>query len=441
MKRVLHFCWVMVFLLSACEKDRDNLAPNERPDARLNKALAEYKELLTGAEWGWKATLFPEGGSRYSFIFTFSENDRVKMLSDINSTTATEEYESTYRLRAMQRPTLLFDTYSYLHILADPDERKSGGVRGEGRFSDFEFYIDSASENTIELTGNYNGSRLVLEKATQEEAENYMEGLATTIAAFEKINSYATYFKRISMGNLVFDVDANTSLRTISFLYYQGFVQHYVETDFYYEENKLVLANPVTIGGLTISSFENMSYSTASNEIMLTVNNTRTSIKEAQAPVTTDPAAGSKFFNNPPNGSYAISISGFTVENEEDAFDLFSIKDYYFLVYWPRFGELPDNPEMAGQLVDLFGFILLNQAEQRVEIGYGPALQTEVTNDGRVVFSQVGGFGEVPEQAKPMVDATIQQLLIPEGYYVIQTAEGGFVLVSAKDAKAWISFF
>ena len=441
MKRILLFSWVVVLLFSACEKDTDTLAPNERPDARLNKVLADYKELLTGAEWGWKATLYPDGGSRYSFMFTFTENDRVKMLSDISAATATESYESTYRLRAMQRPSLLFDTYSYLHILADPDERKSGGVRGEGRFSDFEFNFQSATESRIELVGNYNGSKLVLEKATQEEAENYMEELASTIAAFEKINSYSTFFKRVNLGNTVFDIDANTNTRTITFYYYDGYIQRMFQTEYYYGKDGVILENPFSIGGLTISALNNVAFSAISNEVSFTVNNSRTAVKEAEAPIKIDPAAGRKFFNNPPNGRYAISVSGFTVENKEDAFDLFSIENYYFLVYWPQFSDLPEFGGSKEKPVDLFGFILINREAQSVEIGYGPALITEPTTDGRVIFTKAGEFGETPEQAKPMVDATVQQLLIPEGYYVIQTEEGGFVLVSAKDAKAWISFF
>ncbi len=441
MKKILLIAWITVFLLPGCDKDKDTLSSAERPDARLNKVLDEYKELLTGAEWGWKAVLYPGGGSRYSFHFNFSENDRVKMLSDINSTTAVEEYESTYRLRAMQQPSLLFDTYSYLHILSDPDETKSGGDRGQGRYSDFEFRFINAGENTIELTGNYNGSKLILERATQEEALYHMESIAATINAFEKLNSFSTYFKRMKLGNKTYDIAANTVFRTITFNYYEGAVPRSFTSEYYYAGGDIVLLNPFTDGDLTINSLQDVAFNSAANEITVKVNNSSGRIQEATTPVRVNAFAGRSFYTDPPNGSYAVSISGFTAEGKEDAFDLFSIEDYYFLVYWPRFGEVPGNEKPTGEIVDLFGFILYNEAEQRPEIGYGPALKTNITNDGRVVFIQVDEFGETPEQARPMVAATVEQLVIPEGYYVIPTVEGGYDLVSAKDARTWISFF
>ena len=70
-------CLLLIGLLSACEKDDNDPAPGERPDERLDQVLSEYKAQLVGAEHGWKATLYPEGGSGYSFLFDFKENDRV----------------------------------------------------------------------------------------------------------------------------------------------------------------------------------------------------------------------------------------------------------------------------------------------------------------------------------------------------------------------------
>ncbi|MHC2991698.1 hypothetical protein OB13_08900, partial [Pontibacter sp. HJ8] len=71
-------------MLSACDKEDNDPAPGERPDERLNKILTEYKTQLVGAENGWKATLFPAGAAAYTFLFRFSENDRVTTVSDIN---------------------------------------------------------------------------------------------------------------------------------------------------------------------------------------------------------------------------------------------------------------------------------------------------------------------------------------------------------------------
>ncbi len=236
MKKILLLGALIVSMLSACQKDDTDLAPGERPDERLNKVLTEYKTQLVSAEHGWKAVLFPEGGSAYNFLLNFSANDRVTMRSDINASTAAEPFESSYRLKALQRPSLLFDTYSYLHILADPDERKSGGERGQGRYSDFEFSFDAATPETITLTGNYNNSKLILTKATQEEANTYIQQIAANAEAFESIQTLTTYFKRLTVGENVFDVSVLTGTKNITFSYYEGDVVSTFSTTYYFTE-------------------------------------------------------------------------------------------------------------------------------------------------------------------------------------------------------------
>src|SRR5215207_9231301 len=131
MKKLLHLAWLLL-LFTACQQDDTDIAPEEKPDARLNKVLSDYKTLLSGAEYGWKATLQTQPGEVYSFLLKFTPNDRVTMTSDINASTTTP-LESSYRLKAMQQPSLLFDTYSHLHVLADPDPDRNGGEVGQGR--------------------------------------------------------------------------------------------------------------------------------------------------------------------------------------------------------------------------------------------------------------------------------------------------------------------
>jgi hypothetical protein len=64
----------------------------------------------------------------------------------------------------LQQPSLIFDTYSYLHLLADPDPNVNGGRVGAGLSSDFEFYVDSTVADTMKLVGRFNGSKAILTK-------------------------------------------------------------------------------------------------------------------------------------------------------------------------------------------------------------------------------------------------------------------------------------
>ncbi|HRO71158.1 MAG TPA: DUF4302 domain-containing protein, partial [Chitinophagaceae bacterium] len=83
------------------------------------------------------------------------------------------------------------DTYSYLHVLSDPDATVNGGSFGAGLLSDFEFYFDSASADTVRLVGRVNGSRLTLIRATAAEENAYLNG---QLVAGLSINNILTYF-------------------------------------------------------------------------------------------------------------------------------------------------------------------------------------------------------------------------------------------------------
>src|SRR5262245_21683911 len=109
--------WLIIF--SSCTKD-DTRVFYQSPDTRITKALTQYGSALTGSPAGWNATIRTGSGRVFHFHFRFNESNRVFMFADINLETATISKESSYRLKDMQTPALIFDTYSYLHILADP---------------------------------------------------------------------------------------------------------------------------------------------------------------------------------------------------------------------------------------------------------------------------------------------------------------------------------
>ena len=126
MKKVLLLLFTTVFIISACRKSNDYVF-KQSPDDRLNATLASYQSTLAGATNGWKAFITVRGdtGGTYSFYFKFTNENRVSMFSDFDSVSAVTSQESSYRLKAEQQPTLIFDTYSYVHVLADPNEATS----------------------------------------------------------------------------------------------------------------------------------------------------------------------------------------------------------------------------------------------------------------------------------------------------------------------------
>ncbi|MCC9137684.1 DUF4302 domain-containing protein [Pontibacter silvestris] len=417
MRKILLLGLLILSFLSACKDEEEELIQGQRPDKRLNETLTAYKAQLTSAEYGWKALLLPAGGAGYNFLFSFGEDDRVSMYSDINASTAANAMSSTYRLKGMQRPSLLFDTYSYIHILSDPDATISGGDWGQGQYSDFEFTIESATADSISLEGIYNGSKLILTRATQEDAANFIDRIAANANALENINSFTTYFKRVSVGDKSFDVDVNTDIRLITFSYYEGNIIQTFTTRYYLTEDGLVLLEPFVHESETITSLNSLTYNTAEQRIDLVINGVSGSIQESTKPAIVDAQAPRRFYNG---ATYWVSTNGFTKEGVTDAFMVRSIQNFDVITLYIQVKGL------------LFWTIDGNY--------FGPTFNAELTNDGRIIFTETGEFRPTPEEAAPMVTATSNQLFIPEGYYVIQTGTNSYDLVSAKDAKAWISF-
>jgi hypothetical protein len=165
-------------IILACKKEEFE---GERPDERLSKTLEEYNSLLSEAKYGWKAHLFPKGGRGFGFYFRFNGKNRVNMMGDVALQSGTTSKESSYRLKATVLPSLYFDTYSYIHLLSDPDPEAYSGTPGWGLYSDFEFSFIKVSPDTIRLKGNLLGSEMILVRATQEEQAAYEDGNLNTM--------------------------------------------------------------------------------------------------------------------------------------------------------------------------------------------------------------------------------------------------------------------
>jgi hypothetical protein len=356
------------------------------------------------------------------------------MRSDINAGSAATALESTYRLKAMQQPALLFDTYNYMHILADPDSRQSNGDVGAGKYSDFEFSFESVTPETITLKGNLQGSRLVLTKATQDEADNYISRIAERVKAFESINNFTTYFKRLVIGNQPFDISVDTNLRQITLTYFEGGTSKFFFTEFYYTESGVEFLTPFSFGSLNITGLNTMQYNAINQSIEFTVNNVAGTIREATRPATVDEQAARTFFNATGN-DYWIAETGFTVNGVRDAYKISSIEDFYFIAFWPK-----RKDTSSGQTYDLFGVVTLEPGADEPTLSFGPAAVSRLTNDGRIVYSLLGMLGEQPAETEPIITPTIELWTDTQGFYVVPT-QYGVDLVSARDGKSWINLY
>ncbi len=444
MKRVLVSILLAATFLQSCKKD-DNTKFDKSPDERLNEKLGEYQTLLSGAQYGWKGLIITDSTAagpyqgNYSFYFKFDNANRVKMYSDWDSATAVTAAESSYRLKALQQPSLIFDTYSYVHLLSDPDPQVSGGdpATNAGLYSDFEFYFDSSNADYIKLVGRINKSRLILTKATQQEAAAFESKQLGRSLLFNNINKYLNYFKQLIVGGVTYEIKVDVAARqvTLSWVNASGNIQTFT-TSYYYSITGVTFANPLVNGNQTFAGFSNFTWDAATTTLGLTVNGTATTVVGSGQPIKVDLTAPQRWWqtNSSDPDFYWFSWQGFHVNGVDDAYNVQSLQsgtnNYYYMVYWPRFA--------TGN--DVFAPVFLDLAANGLTFDYGtaPRRPPTFTSDGRAIFTQLGNYGTYPTTGPAALSRT--QLYNASGYYFVQTSASSYDMVSAVDGKTWITW-
>lgn len=435
MRKIIFYFFIAAALFSACKKDESHVF-NQTPDERLNEVLNKYQSELSGAGNGWNGVLYPKGGGAYFFYLKFNDANRVQMISDFDSASAVAVKESSYRLKALQQPSLIFDTYSYIHVLSDPDPSVNGGTVGAGLLSDFEFYFnDSTTADTVKLTGRINGSKMVLTKATAEQATAYTSGQFNINLVKENFSKILEYFKRLTIGGTGYDVIINPLTKTVIFNWTdaQGAI-HTLSTTFYYTLKGIGFGEPVINGSTIITEFTDLTWSASTNTINLTAGGAAATVKGVIKPLILDTEAPRRWWLKvKTNDEYWVTVDGFHVNGVDDAFNIKQIPNYAFMIFWPAFGT------SGATTYDLAGFI--TQDSTGLALNFGAAYRApNFTADGRVTFSLLGTLGTVPPEAQAAYDATSTKFAQAGGYYLIQTSDITYDMVAVSDARSWISW-
>jgi len=424
-KKYLSYLLLMIVAgLWSC-KSEDSVF-EQTADERINESLAAYQKELAEAPYGWKGIIYPGTGGVFSFYFKFNEQNRVVMYSDFAAESAVTPKESSYRLKSIETPSLIFDTYSYLHVLADPDGNINGGVTGDGLKSDFEFSFakDTLDDGVINLTGVKNQSRLILTKATQEESVAYAGGGVGKSLLFNNIAKYLTYFKRITIGAVQYEVTFNTTGRTIKLNWLDGTTLKTFTTEYYYGPSGIVFITPLVNGSQTITGFTDLTWNATNLSVGLTAAGVKTTVVAAAKPLQPDVAAPRRWWNYASSkGSYWVSETGFTVEGKEDFFGVTSIPNYAYMLFFPAIAASSGTTYDAFAAYD--GTALM-----------GPAVVPSFKTDGRVTFADFGTYG-TNTLMNGKVKAQVEEV---NGYYLVQTSDITYDMVSAKDGKTWITW-
>ncbi|GAO43930.1 DUF4302 domain-containing protein [Flavihumibacter petaseus] len=432
MKRILSLL-LIAGLFSACQKDESPF--DKGPDERINETLASYEQALVSSPAGWNATIITGTGGLFNFHFRFNASNRVFMFSDFNQETAGTEKESSYRLKSLQQPVLMFDTYSYIHLLGDPTGSVNGGQNGEGLKVDFEYSLDTLYADSIILTGRFYGTRLKLIKSDQADLDAWQNGIWENNLAFLNISEILEYFKRFSHAGVTYEMLIDETSRTILFHWVSGGTLRTFVTSYYFDNTGLVLQEPLVNGNTTITGFDHFDWNDNNKTLDMQVNGQDATIAGATAPLRTDLGAPRRWWEAAANaGSYWISPTGFHVNGVDDAYHVTEVPNYYFTIFWPAYGRTQDNV-----VVDILGFVTqeIGGLALNIAAGYRPP---NFTSDGRVVFPFLDVLTDVPPEAKDAFEKTYQKFSEAEGFYFVQTGASSYDMVAASDARSWISW-
>lgn len=461
MKKILIYLLCISAVFSGCDPKSDLNIDGKSTDQRLSEALATYQKKLTDAPYGWVLTETTTGSAInggvtepapkavFSYYMKFEKDNRVSMISDFNLPTSVNFNTASYTIKATQRPTLVFDTYSYVHLPCDPDPSVSNSPLGSGFGwgTDFEFaFADNVAAadlgDTIHLTGNLNSSHAILVKATQEEQTIFT---TSGFGAYSTFNKILTYFKRVTSGAATFEITPGIGGRSFN-IKYAGHPD-IINVTCQFTAHNIELETPVTIGSQTIKSFNNLVWNAGTKTISATINGTTpATIVAALAPIEPEPDIALNFYYEGADNPW-LTQAGFHVNGVDDAYNLLKLSypggNYFRFVFYP--GGVGVG---GGNYMDIVSPYFTGTDNNYPYLGAGGISNSYLDGD-RFVFDMLD-FGD-PVTNPPSLLATNEifargKVAPPyfadsPGFYVIRKEDGvSFDMVTAGDALGWITW-
>lgn len=235
---------VFPFLLQSCLKEEEDIFGKD-PSIRVEEALKNYKEVLSGAENGWLLEYYAEPNQKYggyNFAMKFSTSE---VTANFELADPSESVTSMYQLISDDGPVLSFDTYNmFLHFFSNPSVDLPDALEG-----DYEFILQGISEdqNEIKLKGKKTGNKMVLRRLSESPAD-YL----TKVINMQKQLVAPAY--RMTIDNKV--IDCSLLNHTLTYQYMgedQAIVKESVA--FCYTNKGINLYKETEINGISLKEF------------------------------------------------------------------------------------------------------------------------------------------------------------------------------------------
>jgi hypothetical protein len=453
MNKIIIALFLVSLAMAGCQKKIVDNIGGKTVDQRLSAALTAYQQKLTSAPFGWivvettTGTALNAGApltgpiAAFSYYMQFDTSNRVTMYSDWDTVTARTPRSSSYRIQAVQRPSLIFDTYSYIHLPCDPDPNisKSPFGAGFGWGTDFEFsFADSAAAtslgDTIHLLGNLNSAPAIMFKATQAQQTAYLNGTFANDIVLGKIQNY---FRDVNVGGTTIQFTPGLNSRVIDIDWLNGPNNlKSISTPFYQIADGIEFTRPPTIGGKTVAGLDNIVWNNSTITGTLKVNGVSGTLAGAVAPIFYDTNTVVNWYL----AAYDVrtvyfSPNGFHINGVDNAFRL----DTLTAIVDTTNQLLPFNayiyfPNAFGSFIDAFSPFFANAADAGYPSYIGAAFPTN--------FSPTTTFLVFPQDVTPpAVTATNNIMTDPNGFYFILKEDGtSYDMVLATDAKTWLTW-
>lgn len=233
-----------LLLLGACSLHEEDDFFGDSSANRISDALKNYKEVLVSAENGWVMQYYPgndQAYGGYNLLVSFNENGEATVAGELadSKTSVT----SLYSLKQSAGPVLTFDSYNaIMHLFSEPLKALGG---------DFQFTVMSATPEKVVLSGTKTQNLIVLTPMPKEIAwENYLKSVQEVQNAI-----FLGTFRLTIDGKEVGEVEQTNNVFTLT--YTEAGELGGVETiPFIYTSEGIQLYSPITINGVTISSFK-----------------------------------------------------------------------------------------------------------------------------------------------------------------------------------------
>jgi hypothetical protein len=276
------------FVFAGCDTEKIAKLDNS-VDAKINALIDGYVDDLIASEYGWIASIQTSEGY-YRYWMKFYEDNVVEMYTDNTHYPEyrTEKDTSIYSFIAYQRPTLVFNSYTYISIPNDPDDLISHGDNNAGLVTDFEFEVDRYDrENKIfHMKGRFNKVNAIFRPASEADMKGAAAGkmMDVVTGTYQNPKWMSKYIYGITPDGVevavklydarnmyVFTYDGRSGENSDSFSYFNTEVDE--SNDLYFPEP--IEAGKESITGMTYGTTDFVEFKTASGATFpLTVSST-----------------------------------------------------------------------------------------------------------------------------------------------------------------------